>query len=114
MRVGSGPGVDERVPDAATVVTTDDGRRLVALIQSVATLSRWTAGPPGIAANRLAFLREAHMAALRDPDLLSTAKKLELQIMPMDGATLSAAVSRVLAQPPATLALLASASDEPR
>ncbi|HZI78658.1 MAG TPA: tripartite tricarboxylate transporter substrate-binding protein [Vicinamibacterales bacterium] len=109
MRVGSGPGVDERVPDAASLLTTDDGRRLVALIQSVATLGRWTAGPPGIGADRLAVLRDAHAAALADPELLSAAKRLELPIQPMDGAALADAVARVLAQPPATLSLLHAA-----
>ena len=109
MRVGSGPGVDDRVPDAAAILTSDDGRRLVALIQSVAALGRWTAGPPGIGANRLAVLRDAHAAALADPDLLSAAKRLELPIEPMDGAALADAVARALAQPPATLSLLHAA-----
>jgi hypothetical protein len=112
MRVGAGAGVDERVPDASLIVTTDDGRRLVALIQSVATLGRWTAGPPGIPADRLAVLREAHAAALRDAALLSDAKRLDLPIAPMDGAMLAEAVTRVLRQPAETVALLAAASGE--
>jgi tripartite-type tricarboxylate transporter receptor subunit TctC len=109
MRVGSGPGVDEQVPDAATLLTTDDGRRLVALIQTVAMLGRWTAGPPDIPAARLNVLRQAHAAALSDPDLLAAAKRLELPIEPMDGATLADAVERVLAQPQATVSLLHAA-----
>ena len=109
MRVGSGPGVDEQVPDAATLLTTDDGRRLVALIQTVAMLGRWTAGPPDIPAVRLNVLRQAHAAALSDPDLLVAAKRLELPIEPMDGATLADAVGRALAQPQATVSLLHAA-----
>jgi len=109
MRVGSGPGVDEQVPDAATLLTTDDGRRLVALIQTVAMLGRWTAGPPDIPAARLNVLRQAHAAALSDPDLLVAAKRLELPIEPMDGATLADAVGRALAQPQATVSLLHAA-----
>lgn len=109
MRVGSGPGVDEQVPDAATLLTTEDGRRLVALIQTVAMLGRWTAGPPDIPAARLTVLRQAHAAALSDPDLLVAAKRLELPIAPMDGATLADAVGRALAQPQATVSLLHAA-----
>jgi tripartite-type tricarboxylate transporter receptor subunit TctC len=109
MRVGSGPGVDDRVPDAAALLTTDEGQRLVGLIQTVAMLGRWTAGPPGIAADRLGVLREAHAAALADPELLAAAKRLQLPIEPMDGAALADAVRRVLAQPPATVALLHAA-----
>jgi hypothetical protein len=113
LRVGSGPGVDDRVPDAATLLTTDDGRRLIALIQSVAELGRWTAGPPGISPDRLAVLRIAHAAAVADPELLAAAKKLQLPIQPMGGAAVEDAVKRLLAQPPATVSLLASASGEP-
>ena len=109
MRIGSGPGVDAQVPDAATLLTTDDGRRLVTLIQTVAMLGRWTAGPPDIPAERLNVLRQAHAAALSDPDLLAAAKRLELPIEPMDGATLADAVARALAQPTATVSLLHAA-----
>lgn len=109
MRVGSGPGVDDLVPDAAAIITSDEGRRLVGLIQTVAMLGRWTAGPPDIAADRLAVLRDAHAAALADPDLLAAAQRLQLPIQPMDGAALAEAVARVLVQPPATVALLHAA-----
>jgi hypothetical protein len=85
----------------------------VALLQSVATLARWTAGPPGIPPDRLAVLRAAHEAALHDPALLATARRLDLLIQPMDGAALTEAIKRVLAQPPETVSLLASASGEP-
>jgi len=113
MRVGSGPGVDERVPEAGDVVTTPDGVRLVALIRAVAALSRWTAGPPGVPAERLEVLRAAHAAALADPGFLKDAKRLDLPIQPMEGAALAEAVTRVLTQPQETLTLLASASGEP-
>ena len=112
LRVGSGPGIDDSVPDAATMLTTDDGRRLVALVQSVVSLGRWTAGPPGVAADRLEVLRAAHAAALADPELLATAQRLGLPIQPMEGAALAEAVARVLDQPAATVALLASASGD--
>ena len=106
MRVGSGAGVDDRVPEAGDLVTTPDGARLVALIRAVAALSRWTAGPPGVPADRLEVLRDAHAAALADPGLLKDASRLDLPIQPMDGAALADAVSRVLTQPQDTLTLL--------
>jgi tripartite-type tricarboxylate transporter receptor subunit TctC len=113
MRVGAGAGVDDRVPEASDLVTTSDGRALVALIRAVAALSRWTAGPPGIPADRLEVLRAAHAAALADPALLKDARRMELPIDPMGGAALAEAVTRVLAQPQETLTLLASASGDP-
>ena len=113
MRVGSGAGVDDRVPEADDLVTTPDGVRLVALIRAVAGLSRWTAAPPGVDSGRLEVLRAAHAAALADPGLLKDARRLELPIEPMGGAALADAVTRVLSQPQETLTLLASASGEP-
>ena len=113
MRVGSGAGVDERVPEAGDLVTTPDGVRLVALIRAVAALSRWTAGPPGVPAERLEALRAAHAAAMADPGFLSDAKRLDLPIEAMGGADLAEAVTRVLTQPRDTRTLLASASGEP-
>jgi tripartite-type tricarboxylate transporter receptor subunit TctC len=113
MRVGSGGGVDERVPEAGDLVTTPDGKALVALIRAVAALSRWTAGPPGVPAERLEALRTAHAAALADPGLLKDARRMDLPIDPMGGAALAEAITRVLAQPRETLTLLASASGDP-
>ena len=55
------------------------------------------------------MLRQAHAAALSDPDLLAAAKRLELPIEPMDGAALADAVGRALAQPKATVTLLHAA-----
>jgi tripartite-type tricarboxylate transporter receptor subunit TctC len=112
MRVGSGAGVDERLPEAGTLVMTPDGSRLVELVRAVASLSRWTAGPPGIAGDRLEVLRAAHDAALADPDLLRDAERLGLPIQPMTGSALAAAVTRALAQPDDTRRLLASAAGD--
>ena len=113
MRVGSGAGVDEDVPEAGDLVTTPNGARLVALIRAVAALSRWTAGPPGVPAERLEALRAAHASALADPDFLNDARRLDLPIQEMGGAALADTVTRVLSQPDDTLTMLAAASGEP-
>ena len=114
MRVGSGAGVDEGVPEAGDLVTTPNGARLVALIRAVAALSRWTAGPPGVPADRLEALRAAHASALADPGLSERCQAARAAHSgPMGGAALADAVTRVLSQPDDTLTLLASASGEP-
>ena len=111
LRVGSGAGVDERLPEAGTLVITPDGSRLVELARSVSSLSRWTAGPPGIPDDRLEALRAAHDAALADPNLLRDAERLGLPIHPMTGSALAEAVTRALAQPEEVRRLLTSAAD---
>jgi tripartite-type tricarboxylate transporter receptor subunit TctC len=107
-RVGHGAHVDEGIPDAGRFVTSENGARIVALVGTVATLSRWTAGPPGIPAGRIAALRDAYAAALADPELLRTARKLDVPVDFMDGATLAQAIRRALSPSPETLALLAA------
>jgi hypothetical protein len=81
---------------------------MLALVRSQATLLRWTAGPPGIPEDRLGALREAYMAALRDPEFVAEARKLDIPIAPMDGATLANEIERVLSQPAETVELVSS------
>ena len=109
LRVGSGPGVDEDIPDAATLVDTAQGRTAVALIRAQATLLRMTAGPPGIPPDRLLALRDAYMAAMRDPKLVADARKLGIPIAPMDGASLTVHVREALRQPPEIVSLMREA-----
>ena len=108
LRIGSGAGVDEGLPDASRFVTSSKSVALVELVRSVAMLARWTAGPPNIPADRLAVLREAYMVALQDPGLLEAARRLDIPIVPMDGATLASAIERAMAVSPETAALIAS------
>ncbi len=108
MRVGQDDDTDTRIPDANDLVTTVEGRAIVDLIRSQAMLLRWTAGPPGIPDDRLAVLRDAYMAALRDTALLTEARAFDIPIVPMDGATLAKEVERALAQSPEMVALIAS------
>jgi tripartite-type tricarboxylate transporter receptor subunit TctC len=108
LRVGDSHEVDPAIPDVRNLVTTDEGRQLVEFMASLNRLQRWTAGPPGIPEHRLATLREAYMSALRDPELLAEARRLEIPIDPMDGATLADEIDRLLDSPPGTVALIAS------
>lgn len=47
------------------------------------------------------FLRQVFDRTIRDADLLADAKKLELDIDPMDGAACTAAIERMYATPKA-------------
>ena len=110
-RIIFGVGIKEdepSVPEAADIVTTEEGKAIVALVRSQAALLRTTAGPPGIPEDRLAFLRAAYMEALGDPELLAEAKKLDIPIVPMDGETLAKRENEALNQPPAVVSLIAS------
>jgi hypothetical protein len=48
-------------------------------------MGRPFAAPPGVPAERIALLRQAFDATLRDPQFLADAKKLQMEIDPLKG-----------------------------
>ena len=98
------------LPQAAQFVKTDRDRRLMSLIAAESEIERLTAGPPGIPADRLAFLRDAYMKVLADPALLADAKRLNLPIEPADGPATEQTIKKALDQSPETITLLAEAA----
>jgi tripartite-type tricarboxylate transporter receptor subunit TctC len=62
--------------------------------------------PPGLPVERVAELRTAFDAMMKDPDLLAEAAKQGLDIDPVGGAEIDALVQRVYATPPDVLELV--------
>jgi tripartite-type tricarboxylate transporter receptor subunit TctC len=62
------------------------------LFSSPSTIGRSIAAPPGVPAERVAMLREAFNATIKDPALLEEAQRLKLELDPLDGATLQTAI----------------------
>ena len=58
------------------------------------------AGPPGIPADRLAALREALFATMKDPQFLSDANRAGLDIDPASAEEAEALLKRFAAFPP--------------
>jgi tripartite-type tricarboxylate transporter receptor subunit TctC len=108
LRVGRSAEVDDNIPNAADQATTAEGKAIIELMEALTVLLRWTVGPPGIPEERLAVLRDAYMSALGDSGLLAEARKLDIPIVPMDGATLAREVDRLLTQPLQTVAMIGS------
>ncbi len=98
------------VPRAAQYVKDDHGKRLLALVETLSEIGRLTAGPPGIPANVLAAEREALTAAMKDPQLLAEAKKLDLDIDAAPGDQVETRIKAALNQPPETVAALKAAA----
>ncbi|MBM3607251.1 MAG: hypothetical protein FJX29_02180 [Alphaproteobacteria bacterium] len=71
-------------------------RALVQMVTAQSEIARLTAGPPGIAPERLATLRTAFSAAMADPIMRERAAKLELPLEPMDGQGVTRAVAAAL------------------
>ena len=94
------------VPLLIKVVKTKNAKAIAALIGSQAGLARFTAGPPGIPADRLAALRAAYKVALEDKLLRAQAAKAHRPIVPAYGDEVRDRVRAALNQPPEVVALV--------
>ncbi|HZT50484.1 MAG TPA: tripartite tricarboxylate transporter substrate-binding protein [Stellaceae bacterium] len=97
---------DRRQPDypdlplSTDFAPTDEGRRILGLFAAPAAIGRAVFTTPGVPADRLALLREAFAATLEDPGFLADAKRIGLELDPLDGAALQQNVATLLATPP--------------
>lgn len=104
LQIGGKPMVG--APLAKDIVTTPDGKALVALIGSQAELARFTAGPPKIPPGRLAVLRAAYRHALTSKEFVDEATKGNRPVDPAFGEEVAEVVRAAFQQTPAAVALL--------
>ncbi len=94
---------DRDLPDAPLfldVVKGDAEREAVARFLSLTTaVSRPLAAPPGAPEDRVALLRRAFDATMKDAEFLAEAERLSVDIDPMTGAEVQEAVRQILATP---------------
>ena len=102
-------GTQTDLPQVASFANDPTAKALVALVQSQGDISRLTAGPPDIPADRLAALREAYKKALEDKELQAKTEKLERPVDPAFGEDVLRMVQAALNQTPETVALLKEA-----
>jgi tripartite-type tricarboxylate transporter receptor subunit TctC len=96
----------EDLPDVPLVMDlTSDARQQAVLkvIFSRQTTARPFAAPPGIPADRAAALRAAFDATMQDPDFLSEAERLDLEVRPENGASVEQLIKEVYASSPDVL-----------
>jgi tripartite-type tricarboxylate transporter receptor subunit TctC len=80
----------KNVPLAIQYAKTDEARALLGIASGVyAQGARPYTVPPGVPQDRLQLLQKAFMETLRDPDLLTEAKKSKVDIDPVDGPTVA-------------------------
>jgi tripartite-type tricarboxylate transporter receptor subunit TctC len=77
----------------------DSDRGVLELIFSRQDMAYPIVAPPGTPAERVAVLRKAFEAVLRDPEYLAEAKKQHLETNFMRGAEIEALIKRVMASP---------------
>ena len=81
------------LPRMIDLARNDDERKLLELFASPSTIGRSVLAPPGTSMERVAELRRAFIAMTQDPAFLSDLKKARLEISPLSGEQLQAAVA---------------------
>jgi len=77
------------VPLMTELAKSDEQRQVLKLISSTVAIGRPYLTTPDVPADRLAALRAAFMATMKDPQFLAAAKKLDFDLKPLgaDGVT---------------------------
>jgi len=94
------------VPDGADLAENEDARKITSLLVAQSLLARICAGPPGIPADRLAYLREIYQKTLASPELLEDAKRAKRTVKPMSGEEVAVRIQRAINQPEDVVKLL--------
>jgi tripartite-type tricarboxylate transporter receptor subunit TctC len=91
------------VPNIFDLAKSNADRDAFRLVMARLDIGRPFFVPPGVPADRVAALRKAFDATMKDPAFLAEAKKLKIDIDAMTGAELAALVEQVSKTPAATV-----------
>lgn len=92
------------IPSVFDYAKTDEQRAVLELYFDQLVLGRPLAGPPNIPADRLAALRQAFVATMKDKEFLAEAHKVGLDITPATAAEVENLLHRFAGFPPAIFA----------
>jgi tripartite-type tricarboxylate transporter receptor subunit TctC len=97
------------VPNVLDVATTEAERDALRLVLARLDVGRPFFLPPNVPSERVAALRAAFDATMKDPDYLAEAEKLKIDVDPLTGAELAALVAQVSKTPAETVARVRAA-----
>lgn len=92
-----------KVPLLLDLAKNDEQRSIIKFLASGAPLGRSALTTPGVPADRLAALRKALAATVKDPAYLAEAKSRKLSIEPSSVTEVEAAVRQMVGTSPALL-----------
>jgi len=93
----------EDLPDVPLITDLVSDPRQVAALRLIVSrqgIARPFAAPPEVPAERIAALREAFDATMRDPDFLAEMRSQALDVRPLAGAAVQALMRDIYASPP--------------
>lgn len=82
-----------QIPRMIDLARNDDERKLLTLFASPSTIGRSVVAPPGTPPERVADLRRAFTETIQDPTFLADLKQAKLELSPLSGEALQAAVA---------------------
>ena len=91
------------VPLLVDLARSDDDKSLLELFSAPYTIGKPTAVGPKVPADRVATLRAAYTATVKDPAFLADAKRLGVEVAPVSGEELASLMARLTNLPPALL-----------
>ena len=93
------PVPELKVPTIFAYAKTDEQREILEVHASSLEIGRPMLAPPNVPADRVAALRQAFDAAMRDPALLDEARQMKLTVAARSGEAIAAAIGKVAALP---------------
>jgi hypothetical protein len=87
------------VPSALELVKDPERKRVLTLVLMRQEPGRPVAVPPGVPADRVAALRKAFDATMKDPAFVKEADKLNMEIEPLTGAQIQKLLADAYATP---------------
>src|SRR5215471_2106841 len=105
------------LPDIPTVVElarNDEERAILSAVMNATEVGTAFFTTPGVPADRLAALRRAFDATMKDPELLADAQRINVGVSPLSGEELQRLVAEVSELPPALLDKVRAAYTLPR
>ena len=98
--VQAGPRAkDLDAPSVEALAKTPDDRATIELIVSGTQLGRPFATTPDVPADRLAALRDAFRATMKDPEFLKDAAQMNFEVNPVYGEPMQKIVEKILSTP---------------
>jgi len=94
---------DPEFPDVPTAIEVESApadKQMFEIAFAEQVMGRPFVLPPGVPADRIAALRAAFDATMRDPQFLDDAKLQKAEIDPVGGEAINALLDRVYAAPP--------------
>jgi hypothetical protein len=90
---------DLDAPSVEELARTPDDRATIELIVSGTQLGRPFATTPDVPADRLAALRDAFRATMKDPEFLKDAAQMNFEVNPVYGEPMQKIVEKILSTP---------------